>query len=113
MEAGVVSKRLDERSYQVETATNTQSANRSTEQPQTGTECEAPADDQNRQHTHRPMTVVTPPEPVIRSSSKSTSTLRRVIRLNDDTVSTTRIMSAAINAHIQRGYGCLPTHPLR
>ena len=48
---GVVSsKRLDERSYQVETATNTYRRNRvhlrrSTEQPHAGTEQEAPADD--------------------------------------------------------------------
>ena len=64
---GVVSKRLDERSYQVETTTHTYRRNRihlkrSTEQPQVGTE--APADDQT-DSTNRSMTVMTPPEPVI------------------------------------------------
>ena len=48
----------------------------------------------------------------IRSSSEATSTLRRVVRLNGDTVSTTKIMFADMCVHIQRGYGCLPI-PLR
>ena len=66
---GVVSQRLDERSYQAETATNINRRNRvhirrSAEQPQAGTEREAPADDQT-DSTNRSMTVVTPPEPVI------------------------------------------------
>ena len=66
---GVVSKRLDERSYNVETATNTYRRNRvhlrrSTEQPQAVTVHEAAADD-HTDGTNRSMTVVTPPEPVI------------------------------------------------
>ena len=65
----VVSKRLDERSYQVETATNTYRRNhvhlrRSTAHPRSGTEHEASADDQT-DRADRSMTVVTPPEPVI------------------------------------------------
>ena len=66
---GVVSKRLDERSYDVETATNTYRRNRvhlrrSTEQPKAVTVHEAAADD-HTDGTNRSMTVVTPPEPVI------------------------------------------------
>ena len=73
---GVVSKRLDERSYQVETATITYRRNRvhlrrSTEQPQAGTEREVPADDQ-LDSTNRSMTVVTPPEPVVVSEQSAT-----------------------------------------
>ena len=74
---GVVSKRLDERSYKVETATNTYRRNRvhlrrSTEQPQAVTEHEAAAGD-HTDSTNRSMTVVTPPEPVI--LRKQTATL--------------------------------------
>ena len=66
---GVVSKRLDERSYQVETATNTYRRNRvhlrrSTEQPRSRSEHEASADDQT-DRANRSMPVVTPAEPVV------------------------------------------------
>ena len=60
---GVVSKRLDERSYNVERATNTYRRNRvhlrrSTEQPQAVTVHEAAADD-HTEGTNRSMTIVT------------------------------------------------------
>ena len=79
---GVVSKRLDERSYQVETATNSYRRNRvhlrrSTEQPQAGTEREVPANDQS-DSTNQSVTVVTPPEPVV--VSEQTETLPIVTR---------------------------------
>ena len=72
----VVSKRLDERSYQVETATNTYRRNRvhlrrSTEQPRSGTEHQASADD-HTDSADRSMNVVTPPEPVIPREETST-----------------------------------------
>ena len=68
----VVSKRLDERSYHVETATNTYRRNRvhlrrSTEHPRSGTEHEASADD-HADSADRSMNVVTPPSQLSRES---------------------------------------------